>query len=141
MPSIAPQPRQRREILFQQAFMDSIMDPRLPSAALRESIAEEILKRVGNLLTAQEKEATHIQSIVRSRSKTYFSNLHQQYYHNMNSLQLEELVQAAPPTKMYPQRDIQKVLYFWSVQQSRLTYGDIAYELSVSMAPQFTRYK
>ncbi|KAF7444126.1 hypothetical protein A1F99_122000 [Pyrenophora tritici-repentis] len=122
--------RNRREVLFKEALKESIVSTKA-SIALRATIAEEVKASVEGLLTSQEKDPQHTIKTMRLRSKGYWSKIHQDI-HRAN-LDVKTLGELQRLDQLYSTRDIERVLFFWAVYQEVLSYGDIAYELSLPL--------
>ncbi|EUC39944.1 hypothetical protein COCMIDRAFT_110091, partial [Bipolaris oryzae ATCC 44560] len=124
----------QREMLFQQALFDCIMDARVPGPTLRSNIAEEVKGRLEHLLAAHEKEPMHIIPSIRSRARFYHSSIHLRYRYGMSGEKLNNLLdKPVPRAGLYSHKDRNRVLYFWAVHQGNLNYGEISYELSLPL--------
>ncbi|ENI01105.1 hypothetical protein COCC4DRAFT_204913 [Bipolaris maydis ATCC 48331] len=125
---------QQREMLFQQALFDCIMDTRVPGPKLRSNIAEEVKGRLEHVLAAHEKEPMHIIPSIRSRARFYHSSIHLRYRYGMSGEKLNNLLdKPVPRAGLYSHKDRNRVLYFWAVHQGNLNYGEISYELSLPL--------
>jgi hypothetical protein len=115
--------RKRREALFRQVLKDSIVSAKTTeSITLRTTVSEEVKTGLQGLLTIEEKDPRHTLTIIRSKSRSYWSKVHQEVHHN--SLELNQL---------YTLRDIERTLFFWANHQHVMSYGEIAYELCLPL--------
>ncbi|EUC40668.1 hypothetical protein COCMIDRAFT_30428 [Bipolaris oryzae ATCC 44560] len=126
-PTVLPSARQvfrkRREYLLVQALKDSIINFSRTNLALRTSIAEEVKKGIEGNLTGIEKDPIQIVTTVGSHGKTFWSRVHQECYHS------HAVLRSQPLHQIYSKKDIERILFFWAVHQSTLSYGDIACKL------------
>jgi hypothetical protein len=118
----------RRNRLFQQAVLDSILVPCAFDSPLRTSIAEEIKARIGCLLKSQERQPRHISATLKARGKTYWAEVHQTY-HRIDTRWVSSWLDNIPFNRLYSQEDVESALYFWASHHTTMSYGEIASEL------------
>ncbi|EUC26845.1 hypothetical protein COCCADRAFT_31484 [Bipolaris zeicola 26-R-13] len=106
-----------------QALKDSIVNFSRTNLVLRTSIAEEVKKGIEGTLTGIEKDPIQIVTTVGSHGKTFWSRVHQECYHS------QAVLRSQPLHQIYSKKDIERILFFWAVHQSTLSYGDIACKL------------
>jgi hypothetical protein len=118
--------RKRRDVLLKQALKDSIVNSSEASVALRASVAEEVIKGLHGLLTTQEKDPGTTLIATRTRGKTYWSNIHQEW-------ELQAHLSSKSLNHYYSAKDVEKILFFWAIHQKVYSYGEIAYELCLPL--------
>ncbi|KAL6167166.1 hypothetical protein ACJQWK_06611 [Exserohilum turcicum] len=111
--------RKRRELLLIQALKDSIVNFSRTNMALRASIAEEVKKSVEDNLTGVEKDPVQTVMTVGSHGRNYWSKVHQECHHGRGDWKIQ------PLHRIYSKKDIERILFFWAIHQSTLSYGDI----------------
>ncbi|EMD95301.1 hypothetical protein COCC4DRAFT_65399 [Bipolaris maydis ATCC 48331] len=115
--------RKRREFLLVQALKDSIVNFSRTNMALRASIADEVKKGVEGNLTGIEKDPVQTVLAVGSHGRNYWSKVHQECHHGRGDWKIQPLHQ------IYSKKDIERILFFWAIHQSTLSYGEIACRL------------
>ena len=121
--------RKRREVLFRQVLKACIISAETTeSVTLRSTIAEEVKAGYQGLLTTEEKDTRHTLATVRSRSRNYWSRIHQEVHYSSF-----EFRQITGYNQLYTPRDVERALFFWANHQHVLSYGEIAYELCLPL--------
>ncbi|KAL6165227.1 hypothetical protein ACJQWK_08467 [Exserohilum turcicum] len=109
---------QNREVLFRQILKDSIVSAKTAeSITLRATIAQEVKASVQGLLAAEERDPKRTLTIVRSRSRSYWSSIHEEIYRSGSEDKtvtdhIKNIAEREAIHQLYSLRDIERILFY-----------------------------
>lgn len=119
--------RRQRSSFFTDIIRRSVM--MTLSNKLRVSIADEIRVRFADLLSDQEKNPSFSRSLLRTRAKRYWVNMHEAYGLTPSTRDRRNPHESRLIGQVFSERDQIIALYFWALYQERTRYSDISFEL------------